>query len=58
MFKNKGVKIINKQVVVEPKVANPSIHIVDVNATITRSKVSEEQVFKDRKLIKKKSIIY
>jgi hypothetical protein len=31
MFKNKGVKIIKKQVVVEPKVANPSIRMVDVN---------------------------
>jgi hypothetical protein len=30
MFKNKGVKTIKKQVVVEPKVANPSVHIVDV----------------------------
>jgi hypothetical protein len=32
---------------VEPKVANPSIHIVDVNMAITNSKVIEEHVFKD-----------
>jgi hypothetical protein len=31
MFKNKGMKIINKQIVVEPKVANLSIRMVDVN---------------------------
>jgi len=43
--------------VVEPKVANPLVHIVDVNMAITRKKVIKEQVFKDRKLIKKKSTI-
>jgi hypothetical protein len=48
MFKNKGVKTTKKQVVVEPKVANPSIHIMDVNMVITRNKVIEEQVFKDK----------
>jgi hypothetical protein len=36
------VKTTDKQVVVEPKVANPSIHIVDVNMAIIRSKVIEE----------------
>jgi len=41
MFKNKGVKTIEKQVVVEPKVANPSVHIVDVNMAITNNKVIE-----------------
>jgi hypothetical protein len=56
MFKNKGVKITKKQAMVEPKVANPSIHIMDVNMAITKRKVIEEQVFKDRELIKKKSI--
>jgi hypothetical protein len=30
MFKNKRVKSIEKQTVVEPKVSNPSIHMVDV----------------------------
>jgi hypothetical protein len=42
MFKDKGVKTIDKQVVIEPKFANPSIHIVDVNMAITRSKVTKE----------------
>jgi len=48
MFKNKGVKIAKKSFVLEPKVANPLIHIVDVNMAITKSKVTEEQVFKER----------
>jgi hypothetical protein len=34
--------------VVEPKVSNPSVHMVDVNMAITTSKVIEEWVFKDR----------
>jgi hypothetical protein len=33
---------------VEPKVANPLVHIVDINMAITKSKVIEERVFKDR----------
>jgi nuclear transport factor 2 (NTF2) superfamily protein len=55
MFKNKRVKIIKKQVVVEPEVVNPSIQMVDVNMAITRSKVTKNQVFKDREPIKKES---
>ncbi len=42
---------------VEPKVTNPSIHIVDVNMAIIKSKVTEEQVFKNREPIKKKFVI-
>ncbi len=56
MFKNKGVKPIKKKIVVELVVSNPSVHLVDVNMTITKNKVIEEQMFKDRKPIKKKSI--
>jgi hypothetical protein len=56
MFKNKGVKTTDKQVVVEPKVANPSVHIVDINMAIIGSKVIEEQVFKDKEPIKKKYV--
>jgi hypothetical protein len=55
MFKNKGVKPTKKQVVVEPKVSNPLVHMIDVNMAITRSKVTKEHVFKDREPIKKKS---
>jgi hypothetical protein len=43
MFENKGVKPIDKQVVVEPKVSNPSVHIMDVNVAITRSKVTKNK---------------
>jgi hypothetical protein len=48
MFKNKGVKTTKKPSMLEPKVANPLIHIVDVDMAITRSKVIEKQMFKDR----------
>jgi hypothetical protein len=57
MFKSKGVKTTNKQVVVEPKVTNPLVHIMDVNMAITKSKATKEQVFKDKEPIKKKFIV-
>jgi hypothetical protein len=57
MFKNKEVKTTKKPYIVEPKVTNPSIHIVDVNIAITKRKVNEEQVFKVKEPIKKKSAI-
>jgi hypothetical protein len=41
----------------EPKVANPSVHIVDVNMAIAKKKVTKEQVFKDNEPIKKKFIV-
>jgi hypothetical protein len=41
---------------VEPKVANPLVHIMDVDMAITKIKIIEKQVFKDKKLIKKKSV--
>ncbi len=39
MFKNKRVKNTKKQGVVEPKVANPLVHIMDVNMAITRARL-------------------
>jgi hypothetical protein len=39
MFKNKGVKTTEKPYVVEPKVVNPFVHIMDVNMAMTMSKV-------------------
>jgi hypothetical protein len=42
MFKNKGVKPIEEQVVVKPKVSNPLIHMVDVNMAIIKSNVTGE----------------
>jgi hypothetical protein len=53
MFKNERVKTTKKPFVVEPKVANPLVNIVDVNMAITESKVIEKQVFKDKDPIKK-----
>ncbi len=45
MFKKKGVKTSKKPYVVEPKVANPSVHVMDVNILITMSKLIEKQNF-------------
>jgi hypothetical protein len=54
MFKNKGVKPTNKQVVIKPKVL--ILKFIWWMAT-TKSKVIEEHVFKDRKLVKKKFVV-
>jgi hypothetical protein len=43
--------------VVEPKVSNPLVHMVDVNMAITKSKVIKKQVFKDKEPIKKKFVV-
>jgi hypothetical protein len=51
MLKNKGVKIAKKSSMVEPKVANPSIHIMDVSMAITKNKVTKEIMFKDKEPI-------
>jgi hypothetical protein len=42
------VKTTKKPFVVEPKVANLSVHIVDVNMAIIKKKVIEEHFFKDK----------
>ncbi len=52
MFKNKKMKSTEK-----PYVVNPSIHVVDINMAITRGKVTEEQMFTDKELSKKKCAI-
>jgi len=41
-LKYKGMNTTNKQVVVEPKVSNPSVHMVDVNMAIARCTVIEK----------------
>jgi hypothetical protein len=46
MFKNKGMKTIKKPYVMEPKITNPLIHVVNVN-----------MVFKDREPIKRKYVV-
>jgi hypothetical protein len=57
MFKDKGVKIVNEQYIIENKTTNVSVHVVDVNMAITRSKANEAQVFTEREPIKKKYIV-
>jgi hypothetical protein len=57
MFKDKGVKTVNEQYIVENKTTNVSVHIVDVNMAITKSKANEAQVFTKRKPTKKKNIV-
>ncbi len=47
------MKTTEKQAMVEPKVVNPSIYIMDVNMAITKNKVTKEQVFKDKEPIKR-----
>jgi hypothetical protein len=54
MFKKKGVKTTKKPFVMDPKVVNPLVHVVDLNMAITKSEVIEEQMFKYREPIKKK----
>jgi hypothetical protein len=56
MFKNKEVKPTKKQVVIEPKVLNPLVHMVDVNMAITERTVNTKHVFKDKEPIKKKFV--
>jgi hypothetical protein len=51
------MKPVEKQVVVEPKVSNPLVHMVDVNMAITKNKVTEKKMFKDREPIIKKFTI-
>ncbi len=50
------MKAVEKQVVVKPKVANLLVHMADANMAFTRSKVTEQHVFKDREPIKKKIV--
>jgi len=57
MFKNKGVKTIEKPYVVEPKVANPSVHIVDVNMAIARSKVTKDKCSRTESQLKENMLL-
>ncbi len=56
LFHGKFVAIADVQLVVETQIITTDVNVVDVNVT-TRSKVIEEQVFKDRELRKAKSVI-
>jgi hypothetical protein len=55
MFHGKFVVIAKVQPIVETQIVTINVNAVDVNVT-TRSKAIKEQVFKDSKLRKAKSI--
>jgi hypothetical protein len=56
MFHGKFVVVAKVQLVVERKIITLDVNVVDVNVT-TRSKATEEQMFKDRKPRKTKSVV-
>jgi hypothetical protein len=56
MFHGKFVTIIEVQPIVETQTIITIVNVVDVSVT-TRSRVIEEQLFKDRKLRKENSVV-
>ncbi len=56
MFHGKSMVIIEVQPIVKTQTIIKNVNVVDVNAT-TRSKITKEQVFKDREPRKAKSAI-
>jgi hypothetical protein len=55
MFHGKSMVITEVQPIVETQTIIANVNVVDVNVT-TRSKVTKEQVFKDRKPRKAKNV--
>jgi hypothetical protein len=51
MFKNKTMKPKNKQVVVEPKVSNPLVHMLDVNMATTKNKLLKNMYLRIESLL-------
>jgi len=56
MFHGKSMVVVEVQLVAETQTVVANFNVVDVNVT-TRSKVTKEQVFKDRELRKAKSVV-
>jgi hypothetical protein len=56
MFHGKFVAVKEVQPVVETQIIIVNVNVMDVNVII-RSKVTKEHVFKDRELIKAKSVL-
>ncbi len=56
MFHGKSVRVAQVQPIIETQIIIADVNVVDVNVT-TRSKVTEKQVFKDRKPRKEKNVI-
>jgi hypothetical protein len=55
MFHGKSMVVIEVQPIVETQTITIDVNLMDVNVT-TRSKVTKEQVFKDRKPRKAKNV--
>jgi hypothetical protein len=56
MFHGKSVIVVKVQLVIETQIVIAVVNVMGVNDT-TRSKVTEEEVFKDRKPRKAKTIV-
>jgi cell division protein FtsL len=56
MFHGKFMTVEEVQLVAETQIVISDMNVVDVNVT-TRSKVTEEQVFKDREPRKAKNVV-
>ncbi len=56
MFHGKSMVVVEVQLVAKTQTVVVDLNVVDVNVTI-RSKVTKEQVFKDRELRKAKSVV-
>jgi len=56
MFHGKYVTIIEVQPIVEAQIGTTNVNVVDVNVA-TRNKKTKEQVFKDKKPRKAKSVV-
>ncbi len=56
MFHAKSMTITKVQLVTKIKIVTTNVNVVDVNVT-TRSKATEEHVFKDGELRKAKSVV-
>ncbi len=56
MFHGKSMIVIKAQHVANTQIVIADVNVVDVNVTI-RNKVTEEQVFKDRKPRRAKSVV-
>jgi hypothetical protein len=56
MFHGKSMVVIEVQPITETQIDTTDVNVVVVNFT-TRSKVTKEQVFKDRELRKAKSVV-
>jgi hypothetical protein len=56
MFHGKYVTVVEVQPVAEMQIVITDVNVVDVNV-ITRGKVTKEQMFKDRKPRKTKSVV-